>query len=118
VLRSRGIGFLYRQSEALELREAIHWVCRRRANVYPADERRHGCRVAGRSAKAVRDLSDRERQVLRFTAEGFTGVEIGARLGISPKSVDTYLRRAMDKLEIRHRSGVVGVALEPGLLSV
>ena len=65
---------------------------------------------------AVRSLSNREREVLRQTAAGFTSAEIAAAMGISPKSVETYRARLMKKLGITHRSELVRIALQTGLL--
>jgi DNA-binding NarL/FixJ family response regulator len=63
-----------------------------------------------------RDLSDREREVLVLTAEGFSSREIGERLYISPKTVETYRARIMSKLGLNHRSELVRFALRTGLL--
>jgi two-component system, NarL family, response regulator NreC len=62
-------------------------------------------------------LSDRERDVLRLTAEGYTAPEIGAKLSISAKTVDTYKQRVNDKLGLSHRADYVRFALKLGLLS-
>jgi DNA-binding NarL/FixJ family response regulator len=61
-------------------------------------------------------LSAREREVLTLTAEGYSSAEIGGRLGISGKTVETYRERLMDKLGLRHRSELVRLALREGLL--
>ncbi|MCA9739736.1 MAG: response regulator transcription factor [Gemmatimonadota bacterium] len=61
-------------------------------------------------------LSAREREVLALTAEGFSSREIGERLFISPKTVDTYRARIMEKLGLNHRSELVRFALHVGLL--
>jgi two-component system, NarL family, response regulator NreC len=61
-------------------------------------------------------LTERERDVLAMTAEGFSSSEIGEKLFISPKTVDTYRSRIMDKLQLRHRSELVRFALQTGLL--
>lgn len=61
-------------------------------------------------------LSDREQDVLRLTAQGYTAPEIGDRLAISPKTVDTYKQRVNDKLGLTHRSDYVRLALRLGLL--
>ncbi|MEZ4417691.1 MAG: response regulator transcription factor [Gemmatimonadota bacterium] len=61
-------------------------------------------------------LSAREREVLALTAEGFSSREIGERLFISPKTVDTYRSRIMEKLGLNHRSELVRFALHVGLL--
>lgn len=62
-------------------------------------------------------LSDREKEVLQLTAMGFTSREIGEKLALSPKTVDTYRQRAMDKLNLEHRSDVIRFALHAGLLN-
>lgn len=61
-------------------------------------------------------LSDRERQVVKLTAGGYSSREIGERLGISSKTVDTYRARSMDKLGYSHRWELVQYALRNGLL--
>lgn len=43
-------------------------------------------------------LSQRERQVLRFIADGFTQDQTARRLGISPHTVDTYIKRVRGEL--------------------
>ncbi|MEJ5239686.1 MAG: response regulator transcription factor [Anaerolineales bacterium] len=61
-------------------------------------------------------LSTRERQVLQLTAEGYSSREIGEKLHISPKSVETYRARVMEKLNISDRPSLVRYALRKGLL--
>jgi two-component system, NarL family, response regulator NreC len=61
-------------------------------------------------------LTDRERDVLRLTAQGFSAPEIGEKLFISPKTVDTYKSRIQDKLGLSHRHEYVQLALRLGLL--
>ncbi|HZS58501.1 MAG TPA: response regulator transcription factor [Gemmatimonadaceae bacterium] len=62
-------------------------------------------------------LSDRERDVLRMTAEGYTAPEIGEKLSISSKTVDTYKQRVHEKLGLTHRADYVRFALKLGLLT-
>jgi two-component system, NarL family, response regulator NreC len=62
-------------------------------------------------------LTQRERDVLRLVAQGFSAPEIGERLFISPKTVDTYKQRIQEKLGLGHRSDYVQFALRLGLLS-
>jgi DNA-binding NarL/FixJ family response regulator len=64
----------------------------------------------------LHDLSSREQEVLALTAEGYSSREIGKKLFISPKTVDTYRARIMDKLGLNHRSELVRFALRVGLL--
>ena len=49
-------------------------------------------------------------------AEGYSGTEIAERLVISPKTVDTYRERIMQKLGLRHRYELVRYALRKGML--
>jgi DNA-binding NarL/FixJ family response regulator len=62
-------------------------------------------------------LTERERDVLKLVAQGFSAPEIGERLFISPKTVDTYKQRIQEKLGLSHRSDYVQLALKLGLLS-
>ena len=65
----------------------------------------------------LHSLSSREQEVLALTAEGFSSREIGKKLSISPKTVDTYRARIMEKLGLTHRAELVRFALRVGLLS-
>lgn len=61
-------------------------------------------------------LSEREQEVVKYTALGFSSREIGQKLVISPKTVETYRQRAMEKLHFKHRSEVVLFAIETNLI--
>lgn len=62
------------------------------------------------------ELSERETQVLRLVAWGSSNKEIGAKLKISVKTVETYKVRLMGKLNLRSRVDMVRYALRQGLL--
>jgi DNA-binding NarL/FixJ family response regulator len=62
-------------------------------------------------------LTERERAVLHYVASGFTAPEIGEKLLISAKTVDTYKQRINQKLSLSHRSDYVAFALKLGLLA-
>ena len=62
-------------------------------------------------------LTQRERDVLRLVAQGYSAPEIGEKLYISPKTVDTYKQRIQEKLGLMHRSDYVQFALKLGLLA-
>ena len=62
-------------------------------------------------------LTAREQSVLKLVAQGYTAPEIGERLFLSPKTVDTYKQRINQKLGIEHRADYVRLALKLGLLS-
>lgn len=61
-------------------------------------------------------LSEREGVVLRLIAQGFTNKEIGVKLSISVKTVETYKSRSMEKLGLDSRADIVRYALAQGWL--
>ncbi|HYH41109.1 MAG TPA: response regulator transcription factor [Burkholderiales bacterium] len=60
-------------------------------------------------------LSSRERQVLQLLAEGHSVAEIAATLSLSPKTVETYRARMMEKLGIYELAGLVRFAIQQGV---
>lgn len=62
-------------------------------------------------------LSIREREVLRFLAQGYSNSEIAKMLSISAKTVDTYRSRVMNKLNVRKKSELVNYAIKYKLIS-
>jgi two-component system response regulator NreC len=120
VLEAGGSGYVTKMSADEELIEAIHTVARGDVFLYPS-----GAKLLLRGLKAKAEpgeedpldrLTEREREVLSYTVEGFSSSEIGKKLFISPKTVDTYRARIMEKLGLRHRSELVRFALRKGLL--
>lgn len=61
-------------------------------------------------------VTDREREVLRYVAEGLTNGEIGTRLGLTEDTIKTHMRRAMKKLGARSRAHVVVIAIRRGII--
>jgi len=59
-------------------------------------------------------ISLRERQVLHLIAWGFTSREAAAKMGVRPKTVDTYRERLMRKMNADSRSHLVRLAIELG----
>jgi DNA-binding NarL/FixJ family response regulator len=72
---------------------------------------------AGKEDRLAR-LSTREREVLQLLAEGRTGTEIAQRLSLSPKTVETYRARLVEKLGIRDVAGLVRFAIQRGIISL
>lgn len=120
MLQAGGSGYVSKGRDFDELADAIRTVARDQVFLYPSGTRlllqqyRQG--TARTDHSLVGKLSRREREVLTLTAQGFSSSEIGARLGISPKTVDTYRGRIMEKLGLHRRSELVRFALHAGLL--
>ena len=60
-------------------------------------------------------LSRREREVLQFVVEGLSSVAIAEKLGLSPKTVETYRSRLMGKLGLSDLPALVKFALRHGV---
>jgi two-component system response regulator NreC len=120
VLEAGGSGYVHKSSADEDLTTAIRTVSRDEVFLYPSAARLllKGFKTKKDAAGAdpLARLTDRERDVLQQTVQGFSSSEIGAKLFISPKTVDTYRSRVMEKLGLTHRSELVRLALETGLL--
>jgi DNA-binding NarL/FixJ family response regulator len=116
-------GYLVKSAAERELVDAVRAVARGDVYVQPAVVRvvaqrlERTERVATDRARLER-LTDREREVLRLVAEGYGAPDIGDRLSISAKTVDTYRRRINEKLGISQRPEYVRFALRVGMLSL
>lgn len=120
VLEAGGSGYVLKRSADTELLEAIRSVSRGRAFLYPGSVKlllsQYSREGNGRTQDPQHELSEREEEVLKLTAAGYSNTEIATRLAISPKTVDTYRQGIMEKLGLFHRTELVHYALDRGLL--
>jgi DNA-binding NarL/FixJ family response regulator len=68
-----------------------------------------------RRASPLDELSSRERQVLQLLAEGKSGAVIAQMLSLSPRTVETYRRRMMQKLNVSDFSALIKFAIQQGI---
>ena len=61
-------------------------------------------------------LTNREKEVLKLVAEGYSSVEIGGMLNISPKTVDKHRSNIMNKLNLHSVAALTAYAIEKGLV--
>lgn len=119
-LRMGASGYVLKSSADTELIDAIRTAHRGEVFLYPsAVKKLLGEYLRGESGEGRKErdvLTTREREVLKLTAEGYTNNEIAEKLVISPKTVDTYRQRIMEKLNLHRRSELVRYALDKGLL--
>ena len=73
--------------------------------------------TAARKALTGTELSDREEEVVRLIAEGYSNKQIAARLSLSVKTVETYKARSLEKLGLRDRIYLVRYARRQGWLT-
>src|SRR5882672_12411164 len=74
------------------------------------------CVKASRT-RPVNILSDRELQVLKLVARGYSSQQIAKQILVGVKTVETYRSRLTQKLGLRSRSDVVRFAVQMGLLT-
>lgn len=72
--------------------------------------------IAARTVVAEYDLSPREREVLRWAAEGKTARETACLLGLSESAVNLYSAKAMTKLHARTKAQAVAIAVRNDIL--
>jgi two-component system response regulator NreC len=70
-----------------------------------------------RKARPASILSERELQVLRLVARGYSSRQIASQILVGVKTVETYRSRLSQKLGLKTRSDVVRFAVQMGLLS-
>jgi DNA-binding NarL/FixJ family response regulator len=108
-------GYLLKESAGDEVVKAVHAVAagRRFLGDGVADKV-----FAGESPTPLDRLTQRERDVLRLVAEGKSNAATAARLGLSPRSVETYRLRLMQKLEIQDLPSLVKFAIRHGMTTL
>lgn len=114
-LRDGASAFVSKAAGADEIVAAIRAVAAGRRYVSSAFSAMSG-NGDGQSVDAYETLSARERQVLQLVAEGHTSAEIGERLFISPRTVETHRANVLRKLGLRTHGELVLYAMRRGLI--
>lgn len=119
-LQAGALGYVLKESAGAEVIDAVR-------SVY-AGKRYLGGKIADtviedyirqrHTASPLESLSPRERQILQLVVEGRTSAEIAEVLSLSPKSVETYRSRMMQKLGICDMPSLVKFAIQHGLTSL
>src|SRR5215813_1270930 len=122
LMEAGAAGYLVKSAADRDLIDAVRAVAHGDVYVRPAAARVLAKNLTKKDpAQSERErfdkLTQRERDVLRYVAQGYSAPEVGERLFISPKTVDTYKQRIQEKLGLMHRSDYVQFALKLGLLS-
>jgi DNA-binding NarL/FixJ family response regulator len=119
-LRAGAAGYLVKDTEPEELLRCVRAAAAGETLLSPqiaaklvAEYVAHPpARLAGR----VEGLTSRETEIVALVARGLTNGEIAERLFISPATAKTHVHRAMMKLAVRDRAGLVVFAYESGLV--
>ena len=112
------VGYLVKEAADIELVLAVRQVASGKQYVHPA----LGAALLAPDASPARvggpggELSDRELEVLRMIALGLTNAEIGERLYVSVRTIETHRSHIHEKLNVRNRAELVRRARAAGLL--
>lgn len=112
------IGYLVKEAAESEFLLAVRTVAQGRRYVYATLGGALIAEATGSASKATPhdNLSDRERNVLRCVAQGYTNAETAVRLNLSVRTVETHRARIQQKLGIKSRAALTRAAREAGLL--
>ncbi|HEV8193427.1 MAG TPA: response regulator transcription factor [Ktedonobacterales bacterium] len=122
-LRAGASGFLLKDIEPDDLRQAVRVVAAGEALLSPRVTRRLITQFVAQAPHPPKDperlaqLTEREREVMALVAYGLSNEEIGERLAMSPATAKTHVSRAMLKLDARDRAQLVVLAYQTGLVT-
>ena len=107
-------GFLLKEAPLDDLIRAVRMVGEGGTYVDPTLA---GVLTSGDATERLRALTKREREILRLLADGMRNEQVGRRLSISPLTVRTHVKNAMEKLEADTRTQAVASALRQSLIA-
>jgi DNA-binding NarL/FixJ family response regulator len=120
LLEAGASGFLLKRAATVELIHAIRVVAAGGAYIDPTLAGKllsnYMRQSSSKNPLEPSDLSDREAEVLRQIAWGYSNKEIAAQLNISVKTVETYKTRLTEKLALKGRTEIVRYAVRQGWL--
>src|SRR6266498_3742468 len=119
VLQAGANGYVLKTAKADELIQAVRDVNEGKSALDPAVTRKLMSNLFKRPEKtvAVEQLTDRELDVLRLAAKGFTNKAIGVQLGISDRTVQGHLAHIFAKMQANSRTEAVMRAVSLGWIS-
>lgn len=118
VLQAGADGYMLKTASLEELVQAVHEVHEGKKALHPAVTQKIVKHLfKGSPSLPLEPLSDRELQVLRLVAKGYTNKAIGVQLGISDRTVQGHLAHIFSKLQASSRTEAVMRALSMGWIS-
>lgn len=112
VLDNGAIALVLKELADSDLPEAVRNASRGKRYLSPL----LAAKLAGKAGGNADNLTPREREVLRLIALGHTSVEIAAKLGLSPRTIETHRARIHRKLGLDTRAELVSYAMRHELL--
>jgi len=123
MLEAGASGYIVKATNSIELISAIRAVNQGDVHLYPSIARMlvedYLQRVsAGEEKVSYNGLTPREREILRYIAEGMQNREIGDLLSISVRTVQAHRTNLMDKLGAHDRTELVKYAIRRGIINL
>jgi len=116
VLQAGANGYVLKTADASDIVEAVRAVHDGKSVLDPAIARQLIRRFSDEAPLMVESLTDRELEVLRLAAHGFTNKAIGVQLSISDRTVQGHLAKVFGKLHAASRTEAVMRAVSMGLI--
>lgn len=121
LLEAGADGYLLKRSACEQLVPAVRQVAAGMSYLDPAlppqINQPRSARRGSESGFKADVLSDREAEVSRLLAQGLTMKEVAQQLSLSPRTLETYRARAMEKLGLKSRADLIRYAMKRGWLS-
>lgn len=121
-LRAGAAGFLVKDIVPEDFLHAVRVAARGDALLAPSITRKLISRYVTEpfhtdADTGLKELTNREREIVALVAQGLSNDQIAERMVISPLTVKTHINRAMAKLHARDRAQLVVLAYESGLVT-
>ena len=113
-LDSGARGYALKDGTQAELTSALRTVADGGTYV---DPRLRPALLSRKTTQRMPSLSKREREIMDLLAQGMTGEQVAEHLFLSPETIKTHIRNAMNKLEANTRVHAIAIALREGFIS-
>ena len=112
------VAFLLKSSGGVELHKAIEEILHSRSYLTPKLRAEDWVAAKARARQFSKELTERQREVVRLFAEGRPMKEIAAALKLSEKTVEFHKHHIMEAFNLKSNADLVLLALKHGLISV
>jgi DNA-binding NarL/FixJ family response regulator len=113
-------GYILKMADVEELKEAIVRI--HKGDYYfdreITEELIMSETISDKYSKEIDDLTEREREIMLFIAQGMSSAEIGERLKISAHTIYNHRRSIFKKLDCKNSAEIVNIAIKSGLYRV
>ncbi len=117
-LNAGAIGYLLKDSTPADLIRAIHQVAQGEGSLNPTVTRQVLAQMQSPAVPTEEELTERETEVIKLMARGYSNAEIARLMVVSNATVHTHVSRILSKLNLSSRTQAALYALKKGLVSL